>query len=101
MEKDLIDMMVDKFLSWPLPIDFAPDAGITFSPGNVVHGSPLWPVGTNLLTATQARQMVEHMLSGHTVYEMMPNAKSQATDAALSRHVACIDGLGGGSREGK
>lgn len=69
MEKNLIDLMVDKFLSWPLPQDFSPDGGIAFArPDNPAH----WPVGTNLLTAEQAREMVKHMLSWHAVYEMAP-----------------------------
>lgn len=73
MENDLVDQMVTKFLSWKLPADFAPDAGITFAPGHITPSSPLWPSGTNLLTGPQARAMVEHMLSGHLIYEMTPN----------------------------
>jgi len=55
---EVTDEMVSRFLSWRLPDDFAPDAGITFK-----HLAPYsWPVGTNLLTATQARAMLEHVL---------------------------------------
>lgn len=36
-----------------------------------------------------------------TVEDETPNAKSQATDAALSRQVACTNGLGGGSETGE
>lgn len=50
--------MVDRFLSWKLPDDFAPDCGIIFTP------SSQWPVGTNLFTADQARTMLEHALRG-------------------------------------
>ena len=58
---DLIERMVTKFLCWKLPEDFAPDAGIRFTPWRL----PLcWPVGTNLFTAVQAKQMIEHMLAG-------------------------------------
>jgi hypothetical protein len=49
---------VDRFLSWRLPDDFAPDAGISFEPNPMPH---CWPVGTNLLTATQAKAMLEHV----------------------------------------
>lgn len=64
------DAMVDRFLSWKLPEDFHPDAGISFSPYfnveyNAKHGKPPQrhePIGTNLLTATQARAMLEHVL---------------------------------------
>ena len=54
--------MVDRFLCWKLPADFYPDAGISFAPGHTIAGSPLWPSGTNLLTATQAQEMLEHVL---------------------------------------
>ena len=53
----LLDTCVDNFLQWKLPANFYPDAGITFAPGHVVAGSPLWPVGTNLFTSAQAKEM--------------------------------------------
>ena len=61
-EEEMIKGMVDRFLSWQLPKDFGPDCGIEFTPPQ--EGSPdnFWPVGTNLLTAEQAEQMVRHML---------------------------------------
>ena len=65
MAKTMIDKMVDRFLGWKLPKDFAPDAGVSFTPtkpdGYDMPG--WWPVGTNLLTADQAREMVKHMLA--------------------------------------
>lgn len=52
------ELMVSRFLAWELPKDFAPDGGITF----VAPSSPMdWPTGTNLLTALQARAMIEHV----------------------------------------
>lgn len=62
--------MVDRFLSWKLPEDFHPDAGISFSPFfnveyNAKQGKPPQrhePIGTNLLNADQARAMLEHVL---------------------------------------
>lgn len=55
--------MVDRFLAWRLPVDFAPDGGIRFAPGNHPDAlTHLWPTGTNLLTATQAREMLEHIM---------------------------------------
>lgn len=52
------DAMVSRFLGWKLPEDFAPDAGITFN-----HDpDDFMPTGTNLLTADQARAMLEHVL---------------------------------------
>lgn len=51
--------MVDRFLSWKLPEDFCPDCYIAF---NKDAASNQWPIGTNLFTATQAREMLEHVL---------------------------------------
>jgi hypothetical protein len=56
-----VGLMVNRFLGWKLPQDFAPDAGISFTPVSWPLG---WPVGTNLLSANQARAMFEHVL-GH------------------------------------
>ena len=69
-QKTPIDVMVDRFLSWRLPDGFSPDCGVSFdgagkSPAEYVDGAGYrrsWPVGTNLLTATQAREMLEHVL---------------------------------------
>lgn len=62
MTDEQIKQMVDKFLAWELPRDFVPDAGIKFTPTdqqkNNVHS---WPVGTNLLTATQAEYMIRYI----------------------------------------
>jgi len=60
------DCMVDRFLRWRLPHDFAPDCGITFDgckPDALGH-VPSWPVGTNLLTSDQARAMIKHIIHG-------------------------------------
>ena len=62
--------MVDRFLGWPLPKGFAPDCGISFDGAGIdpdaykdVAGyRRSWPVGTNLFTATQAQQMIKHLL---------------------------------------
>lgn len=56
-----IDAMVDRFLAWKLPKDFQPDGGISFKP-SVTHPES-WPIGTNLLTAVQARAMLEHIMA--------------------------------------
>jgi len=73
MEKAMIDKMVDRFLGWKLPKDFSPDGGISFKPTKPYEGdesgNSWWPIGTNLLTADQARAMIEHMLTE------TPNAK--------------------------
>lgn len=58
------DEMVNRFLIWPLPKTFAPDNGIKFTPPpeRAPGYSAWWPIGTNLLTATEARAMLEHVL---------------------------------------
>jgi hypothetical protein len=63
MAKKKIDKMVDKFLAWNLPKDFAPDGGISFKGTPDARGyAPTWPTGTNLLNAEQAKDMIEQML---------------------------------------
>lgn len=58
--------MVSRFLGWPLPANFCPDNGVTFT--REANGKPRdpnsvwWPIGTNLLTAPQARAMLEYVL---------------------------------------
>lgn len=54
------DRMVDLFLSWRLPSDFQPDGGISFISRPLLD---TWPTGTNLFTSTQARAMLNHVLS--------------------------------------
>jgi len=63
-----IKYMVDRFLAWRLPENFAPDAGISFKPTFNDH-MPFGPqknepVGTNLFDAQQAEAMVRYMLEG-------------------------------------
>lgn len=68
MTEEQINRAVARFLSWKLPADFHPDAGISFQPSKphecVEHDNSRWPVGTNLFTADQAREMIVHMI-GH------------------------------------
>lgn len=72
--------MVSRFLSWRLPNDFAPDAGISFTPSDHPDAlTHLWPTGTNLLTADQARTMLEHVIAGGG------EAEQQAKDAEAWR----------------
>ena len=62
-----IKHMVGRFLAWKLPADFSPDGGISFqkvSNAGTPHEYRYEPVGTNLLTATQAEDMLRHMLEG-------------------------------------
>ncbi len=65
--EDLVNYMVQRFLQWQLPDTFSPDGGISFEK-TVNRGTPYEfrhrPFGTNLLTAEEARTMVNHMIEG-------------------------------------
>lgn len=55
------DAMVSRFLSWRLPGTFWPDCYISFDRASADEYRS-WPTGTNLLDASQARAMLEHVL---------------------------------------
>ena len=61
----LRDLCVTRFLAWKLPSTFSPDCGISFDGrGKDARGGDKgWPVGTNLLTAEEARAMFEYCLA--------------------------------------
>lgn len=63
--EEIFKQAVDRFVGWKLPKDFSPDQGVSFKP-NGTHESHCWPIGTNILTAEQARQMFEHCFPGAT-----------------------------------
>ena len=68
MTKQPIDQMVDRFLCWPLPENFAPDCGISFDgrQDDELNKNKSWPTGTNLFTAEQARQMFNHCVDSES-----------------------------------
>ena len=49
-----VDTLVDRFLTWPVPAEVYPD-GTPGKPGRT---------GTNLLSAPQAKAMLQHVLGG-------------------------------------
>lgn len=60
-----VEKMVNRFLAWKLPMDFHPDAGISFKAEfneNTDHPMKHEPTGTNLFDYTQAKEMIKHML---------------------------------------
>ena len=60
---ELVGKMVTRFLCWKLPGDFNPDAGIVFNHDfDYDLDDYRWPIGTNLLNAGQAEEMVRHIL---------------------------------------
>lgn len=79
MTDEQIKHMVNRFLTWRLPEDFAPDGGITAKRPNYGPGVEWTPVGTNLLTAAQAEAMVRYMLEG------MPHVGSPTSDQERAR----------------
>lgn len=59
--------MVNRFLGWRLPEGFRPDGGVRFEPvinAGTAHEHRYEPVGTNLLSATQAEAMVRYLIVG-------------------------------------
>jgi ribA/ribD-fused uncharacterized protein len=67
MTEAQIKHMVDRFLAWKLPKTFSPDGGISFeriAGADGPHPFTNEPSGTNLLCATEATEMVRHMLEG-------------------------------------
>lgn len=75
-----INHMVDRFLAWPLPADFCPDGGISYNGKSS-------PIGTNLFTAEQARQMFEYVLKYENLdgykFETVPNQVEYASVTCL------------------
>lgn len=107
--KEQMDAMVDRFLGWKLPKTFSPDCYVKFDRELMARQvAPSWPVGTNLLTADEARAMLEHVLhepSSSEVGEMFQQASAMyhagAIDAAHELHgraktasAALVDGSG-------
>lgn len=75
----LIDALVNRFLCWKLPKDFAPDGHISFN--KTAYAASNWPTGTNLLHAGQAAEMFEHCLQLWQPIETAP--KSQETECGV------------------
>ena len=64
MDESQIKHMVDRFLSWKLPANFRPDAGLSYTRPNYGFEVYATPCGTNLLDAHQAEAMVRYMAEG-------------------------------------
>jgi hypothetical protein len=67
MTNEQIKYMVDRFLMWRFPETMNPDGGLSVD--FRVHR----PVGTNLLSAIEATDMVKHMIEGLP----LPNGERQ------------------------
>lgn len=85
------DAMVSRFLSWNLPGDFAPDCYISFDRESAAR-LKCWPTGTNLLTAAQARKMLEDVLGADvkpTAVDDRPCNDERACGACFSGQGDC------------
>lgn len=71
---NISDELVDRFLSWPLPTSVCSD------PCASTPGYPHQRVGTNLLTADEARQMLQHVVGP------LLNAKQAVIDRLMLEH---------------
>lgn len=78
----VIDEMVDRFLSWKLPTTVAADQCATDS------SYPHTRTGTNLLTANEARQMIEHILTVEEWQGELSDEDRAKIDAAWEKHKA-------------
>ena len=68
-----VKKMVDRFLSWKLPKDFSPDCGISFEKHK--YANHLFePIGTNLFTADQAKEMFEYCIHYQRDFDLKPTA---------------------------
>lgn len=63
----LLKVMVDRFLGWKLPKDFAPDCHVHFDREAADAFVESWPSGTNLLHAGQAMEMFKHCLPAELI----------------------------------
>ena len=66
MDDVLMNEMIDRFLSWPIPESFSPDHYISFDRNAAIAlrartNGVSWPTGTNVFNAGEARQMLEHI----------------------------------------
>lgn len=92
-----IKRMVDRFLSWRLPENFSPDAGISFKPTFNDHlPEPMRhnPTGTNLFDYSQAEAMIRHLLElprGHCFRGLDEGAAmSELSEANRKERIALL-----------
>jgi hypothetical protein len=95
-DKKQMDAMVNRFLGWKLPQTFSPDAGVSFTPTGYMmsreerFAKGWWPTGTNLLTADEARAMLEYVLDADFIPDW---SLLEATQESLREHMALVKEL--------
>lgn len=93
MTSEQIKRMVERFLGWRLPENFAPDCGISFTPNYPLGNGKYEPVGTNLFDYAQAEAMVHYMIAD--VYEYGEDERGRVEKAIELQHALNTrDGLG-------
>lgn len=85
-DKKQMDAMVNRFLMWKLPPTFGPDCFVSFD-REKAKANQSWPVGTNLLTADEARAMLEHVLDVTFIPDW---SLLEATQGSLREHMRAI-----------
>lgn len=96
----LVERMTQRFLGWKLPEHFNPDAGISFDPVfNKGHEfeSRHEPIGTNLFSHEQAKEMVEYLLEGTT---LTTQPKHSASADVVEQIAQFVEGWNGTTRNG-
>jgi hypothetical protein len=88
MSDEQINYMVNRFLGWKLPMNFSPDAGISFT---APETEVWWPTGTNLLDATQAEHMVRYLVEGTDLGLVGSDTATKGDGQSV--HVLTIDEL--------
>ena len=95
MKDDQITYMTNRFLMWKLPKTFSPDGGISFermAGATGPHPFEREPVGTNLLTYTEAEAMVRHMIAGLHDGEVSDAESRQLQGLADGTHHIAVNG---------
>ena len=67
MTKTVLSKLVDRFLGWKIPQTFGPDCYINFDKETAVKNNG-WPIGTNLLTAVEAKEMLEYLAANNPMF---------------------------------
>lgn len=82
----LAQQLTDRFLWWKLPTDFHPDCGIHFDADAAIKMNPInskyEPVGTNLFSATQAKEMFLWLLRPYSAAAQQHQEPSEVAQAA-------------------
>lgn len=88
-----IDALVDRFLAWPLPKSVCSDLSVTD------RDCKFQRIGTNLLTADEARAMLEYVLSAERPADETTASRGKPCTCEDTSESAC--GVNNGARLGE